>query len=82
MFIYLSSIIKEEGERSSFFTQKRSEYESSISYTSNLGNLLKIDKFLADDPNVTFNFLHASSQGFTLTTQHAKGSGKIFTYTD
>ncbi len=51
-------------------------------YTSDLGDLVDIDKNLLNDPAITFVFSHASEKGFTLYTTHAQGSGKKHTYTN
>lgn len=51
-------------------------------FTDDLNKLIKIDKNLLDDPHVTFKFLHASTYGFTLYTEHANGSGERYIYTD
>lgn len=56
--------------------------ESTGNYTTNLDFLLEVDKNLTDDAQVTFIFLHSSTSGFTLYTQHNSGTGKTFMYTD
>ena len=57
--------------------------DESRTYTSDLGELLKIDKNLTDDRGVTLVFLFASESGYTFYTQHAKSKTKrTFTFTD
>jgi len=51
-------------------------------YTSDLNDLLGVAKNLADDPNITFRFLHGSEKGFTFFTTHSEGTGRTFQYHD
>jgi len=51
-------------------------------YTSDLNNLLAVDKNLTDDFGVTFTFIVANSSGFTMTTTHSQGTDSLFTYHD
>lgn len=51
-------------------------------YTHNLSDLLTVDNTLEQDEFVTFRFGTCNSKGYTFWTEHAKGSGMVFTYTD
>ena len=46
-------------------------------YADNLAALLKWDKLLTDDPNVTFTFGDCNSEGYTYTTTHANGDNSM-----
>ena len=50
-------------------------------YTDDLSELLKIDKQLTDDTDVTFVFGTCNASGYTLTTVHNRG-GEPSVYTD
>jgi prepilin-type N-terminal cleavage/methylation domain-containing protein len=52
------------------------------SYTDDLGELMRIDRNLMDDPGVTFVFQHASTSGYSLYTLHHDGTGRTFQYHD
>ncbi|MDP8221755.1 MAG: hypothetical protein P9L99_00225 [Candidatus Lernaella stagnicola] len=45
-------------------------------YVDNLEELLKVDRGLTDDAQVTFVFGFVSESGFTFTTQHGKDKQK------
>ena len=51
-------------------------------YTSDINELLALDKNLLEDKGVTFVIISANVSGFQFYTRHAGGSEKIFTYTD
>jgi Tfp pilus assembly protein PilE len=52
-------------------------------YTTDLNELLKVDKSLTDDPQVTFVFNDATESGYTFYTTHASGTpGKTFEFHD
>ncbi|MCB9479404.1 MAG: hypothetical protein H6683_06950 [Deltaproteobacteria bacterium] len=53
-----------------------------VPYAAGLGVLMMEDEALADDPQVTFIFGAANTEGFTFTTKHAQGERTfIFTTT-
>jgi len=51
-------------------------------YTSDLDKLAPSNPNIASDPQVTFVFQHASKDIFSLYTQHAKGTGATFPFTE
>jgi len=51
--------------------------EQDGTYADNLAALLKWDKLLTDDPNVTFTFGVCNSSGYTYTTTHANGDNSM-----
>ncbi len=48
-------------------------------FTDRLAELLKWDKNLTNDPEVTFVFGNCAAQGYTFTTTHAKGDASYLT---
>ena len=51
------------------------------SFTTDMTLLLDLNRNLLEDTGVTFTFVVANATGFTLTSTHAKGTGKVYTFT-
>ncbi len=51
-------------------------------YSNQLSDLLSFDKSLTDDPEVTFVFGDCDTSGYTYTTEHVRGHGTTFLFTD
>jgi len=56
--------------------------EISGGYTCHLDDLLVYDNNLTDDPDVTFNFTACNCSGYTFTTTHRLGCGRVYTFSD
>jgi hypothetical protein len=53
-------------------------YQDHDSYTNQLTQLIRVDRNLADDPEVTFTFFGANIEGYTYKTSHYRGDKSFY----
>lgn len=61
---------------------QRHYYNLNGRYASSLSELLTVDKNIADDPSVTFRFMHASENGYTFQAMTTQAVETPLTFTD